>query len=448
MLSSHLVADLERVCDYLIVLAASHVQLAGEVDTLLASHHRLSGPRRDPSTLPASFDVIEESHTDKQSVFLVRTDEPILDPAWTVKPVTMDDLVLAYMSQARDANPVANRVCGCCDDPLHLAPVAHPDRGGRRRARDRRDRRRAHRPAPRAPLQRQRRAVRRERQLRSGQGRVPQKRQDPARVARHPGHRRPGIIGLFWGAPLVARELETGTYRLAWTQSVTRTRWLAVKLAVVGLTSMAVAGLFSLMVSWWASPFDTVNANRFSPPNFDERGIVVIGFAAFAFALGVTAGVVIRRTLPAMATTLVAFVFARLAVIQWIRPHLIAPAVKSAWTPPRAAGGPPPFPPHRNTNADLRPTDHADRHPAPKVAGPHRPGSPVGPPEDRRQAPSGAQHALQECVTKVATKYHLVTTYQPAGRYWAFQWYELAIFVAAALVLSGMCFWFVRRRLA
>jgi ABC-2 type transport system ATP-binding protein len=105
VLSSHLVADLERVCDYLVVLAASHVQVAGEVSTLLASHHRLSGPRRDPRTLPANQVVVEESHTDKQSTLLVRTDEPILDPAWTVRPVTLEDLVLAYMSQARDARP-------------------------------------------------------------------------------------------------------------------------------------------------------------------------------------------------------------------------------------------------------------------------------------------------------------------------------------------------------
>ena len=106
VLSSHLVADLERVCDYLVVLVASHVQLCGEVSELLASHHRLSGPRRDPGTLPADQVVIQESHTDKQSTILVRTNEPILDPAWTVKPVTMEDLVLAYMSQARDTEPV------------------------------------------------------------------------------------------------------------------------------------------------------------------------------------------------------------------------------------------------------------------------------------------------------------------------------------------------------
>jgi ABC-2 type transport system ATP-binding protein len=105
VLSSHLVADLERVCDYLVVLVASHVQLSGEVSDLLASHHRLYGPLRDPSTLPKSWEVIEQSHTDKQSTLLVRTDEAILDPSWNVKPVTLEDLVLAYMSRARDSRP-------------------------------------------------------------------------------------------------------------------------------------------------------------------------------------------------------------------------------------------------------------------------------------------------------------------------------------------------------
>ena len=102
VLSSHLVADLERVCDYLVVLVASRVRIAGEVSTLLASHHRLSGPRRDPGALPAGVEVIEESHTDKQSTLLARTGEPIHDPSWTITPVSMEDLVLAYMSRARD----------------------------------------------------------------------------------------------------------------------------------------------------------------------------------------------------------------------------------------------------------------------------------------------------------------------------------------------------------
>jgi ABC-2 type transport system ATP-binding protein len=102
VLSSHLVGDLERVCDYLIVLIASRVQVAGELTELLASHRRLSGPRRDPRTLPAVQDVVQESHTDKQTVLLVRTDEPIHDPAWSVTPVSLEDLVLAYMSRTRE----------------------------------------------------------------------------------------------------------------------------------------------------------------------------------------------------------------------------------------------------------------------------------------------------------------------------------------------------------
>jgi len=99
VLSSHLIADLERVCDYLVVLVASRVQVAGEVSELLSSHHRLSGPRREAGSLPASQEVIEESHTGKQSTFLARTSGPVHDPAWTVRPVTLDDLVIAYMGR-------------------------------------------------------------------------------------------------------------------------------------------------------------------------------------------------------------------------------------------------------------------------------------------------------------------------------------------------------------
>jgi ABC-2 type transport system ATP-binding protein len=102
VLSSHLVADLERVCDRLVVLVAGSVALTGDVDDLLASHRRLTGPRRRAGTMPANQSAIETSHTDKQTTLLVRSDEPVLDPAWVVSPVTVDDIVLAYMRQARD----------------------------------------------------------------------------------------------------------------------------------------------------------------------------------------------------------------------------------------------------------------------------------------------------------------------------------------------------------
>jgi len=104
ILSSHLVADLERVCDYLVVLVDSRVQVAGDIDELLASHHRLAGPRRDRNALPGDQQVIGESHTDKQSTLVVRTNQPVLDPAWTVEKLDLEDLVLAYMSRAVEQN--------------------------------------------------------------------------------------------------------------------------------------------------------------------------------------------------------------------------------------------------------------------------------------------------------------------------------------------------------
>jgi ABC-2 type transport system ATP-binding protein len=111
VLSSHLVTDLERVCDYLIVLVASRVRIAGDVSALLASHHRLSGSRRDPGTLPAGQEVIEESHTDKQTTLLVRTNEPVHDPAWAVTPVSLEELVIAYMNPANEI-PARRRQLG------------------------------------------------------------------------------------------------------------------------------------------------------------------------------------------------------------------------------------------------------------------------------------------------------------------------------------------------
>jgi hypothetical protein len=262
----------------------------------------------------------------------------------------------------------------------------------------------------------------------------------------------PALTGIFWGAPLVARELETGTFRLAWTQSVTRTRWLAVKLGAIGLSSMAVAGLLSLMVTWWSSPIDRVNLNRFGSEMFGERGITPIGYAAFAFTFGVAAGLLIRRTLPAMAATLVAFVGARLAITYWVRPHLAAPVRASlalnAATLHGFGQGPsgpsviasPNLPDawiYSNLIVDKSghaPTTQFLEAACPSLGAVRRPGP-------------QSQADYQACLAKVAAKFHEAVTYQPASRYWPFQWYETSIFVGLALILTGLCFWWIRHRL-
>jgi hypothetical protein len=272
----------------------------------------------------------------------------------------------------------------------------------------------------------------------------------------------PALLGIFWGAPLVARELETGTYRLAWTQSITRTRWLAAKVALIGLASIAFAGLCSLMITWWSSPVDHVNTNRFTPGAFDERGTVAIGYAAFAFALGLTAGTLIRRTVPAMAATLVAFVGARLAMTYWIRPHLIAPAHTSAGfgsatglgfvgTPVTFVAGPPHianawvYSDHIVDKTGHAPTSQF-LHTFLLKACPNIGAPPSQPPTGGR-VPVGNPAAFQTCIAKLSAKFHETVTYQPAGRYWTFQSYETAIFFAFAFILIGISFWWIRRRL-
>ena len=99
VLSSHVVSDLERVCDHVVVLVDSEVRLAGEVETLLDTHHRLTGPRRATHTLPADQEVVSARHTDRQTTLVVRTERPVLDPAWTVTELGLEDLVLSYMER-------------------------------------------------------------------------------------------------------------------------------------------------------------------------------------------------------------------------------------------------------------------------------------------------------------------------------------------------------------
>ena len=152
----------------------------------------------------------------------------------------------------------------------------------------------------------------------------------------------PAVIGLFWGAPLIARELETGTAALAWNQSVTRTRWLAIKLTVGGLTAMALTEALCLMQTWWAVPISQAVADgsgagvaqsRFSQLNFATHGITPLGYAAFAFTLGVTAGALMRRTIPAMAVTLAIFAAVQVAMPLWSAPTSPRPITRSSRSP-------------------------------------------------------------------------------------------------------------------
>jgi hypothetical protein len=260
----------------------------------------------------------------------------------------------------------------------------------------------------------------------------------------------PALVGLFWGAPLVTREFETGTFRLVWTQGITRTHWMAIKLTIVGLASMAVAGLLSLMVTWWSSPLDRANPNQFSEL-FAERGIVAIGYAAFAFALGVTVGLLIRRTIPAMATTLVAYVIVRLGVTK-LRPHFQAPITLHEKLATTAQGvvenvpGPgAATPPHLGDwvlssnvlDASGQPFNATKLNCSVLVT-----------PGGTTPSPSSAASACLPRIREYSAGLRQVITYQPSNRYWPFQCYETAIFIGLALVLAGFCFWWIRRRLA
>jgi hypothetical protein len=262
----------------------------------------------------------------------------------------------------------------------------------------------------------------------------------------------PAIIGTFWAAPLLTREFEAGTFQLAWTQSVTRTRWLAAKLGVGALVAMATAGLFSLLLTWWSGPIDTaapfdkgnsITFLRLGFALFPTRGITPLGYAAFAFALGVTAGVLIRRTVPAMAATLATFLFIQIAWPIWVRPRLIPPASKFVALTAANIG-----------NADLAVGPGGSTILVPRLASMtgdwmistqniDLAGRPFN-----LNSVSVCQGNTPQACDNALNSLHLraVIAYQPASRFWALQWYETGIFLAAALVLAGFCFWWIRRR--
>jgi hypothetical protein len=260
----------------------------------------------------------------------------------------------------------------------------------------------------------------------------------------------PGVIGIFWGAPLIAREFETGTFRLAWTQTITRTRWLAVKLSLLGLAAMAVTEGLSLMFGWWAAPIGQaarvanfprfpLGMGPFSLPAFDAHGISPLGYAAFAFALGVTTGVLIRRTVPAMAVTLAIFAAIQIAMPLGIRPHLFPPAHANVSIAEQFSGQQSETPGGGFTlTLSFIPSQPGAWILSSRAV--NAAGQPVS------VMPAACLHQNDPVPCLVSHGIRVAVTYQPTSRYWAMQWTETAIYLALALALTGFCFWRVSRR--
>jgi hypothetical protein len=242
----------------------------------------------------------------------------------------------------------------------------------------------------------------------------------------------PMLIGVFWGGPLIARELEHGTHRLVWTQSHGRARWLAARLGVYLAGAVAVAAVMTEVMTWWFTAVDRIQVNgtatfgRLNSDVFDFRGIVPLAYTAFAFAVGAAAGAVFKRTIPAMVATLVVYLPTKIAVGLW-REHFQPPITESyafGADNPRAGKG-----------------DWQVSHQVIDKTGAviNR----ISVPDACRVIVDKTQ--MQACVAEQGG-YRFVDTYHPVERFWTFQLIESGIFVGlAAVLLAGAVWWVVRR---
>jgi hypothetical protein len=240
----------------------------------------------------------------------------------------------------------------------------------------------------------------------------------------------PFAIGGFLGAPLLAREWESGTWQLAWTQAVPRVRWLVVKLAALGALTVLLTAAFSALVTWYREPLNLFG--RFEIDGFDVSGIVPPAYALFAFALAVGGGVLVRRSLPALATALVAFVAVRATVAGWLRPHYRTPITVIEAIPPGSGEV-------STTTTNLQ--DGILDQGISDSAG-HR---------LTDLAASIVEHKAIEAGIDPTTYlhdhgYHRWVTYQPADRFWTFQLIETGFIVGLAAILLALIVWRVKRR--
>lgn len=237
----------------------------------------------------------------------------------------------------------------------------------------------------------------------------------------------PAAIGAFWGAPLIATEIERHADRLVWTQSVTRRRWLATKLVVISLICVVAVGLFSAAFTRWATQIDAVG-NRIGTANFGQRGIVPVSYALFALALGTLLGLVIRRTLPAIATTVVVFIAVRMAVQQLIRPYLVAPVEMSTPTfDQRSLGG---------WILSSRTVDSVGR----TISGFE---SQIAATCGITRQTTDYESAISTCAHDLGI--HDITRLHPDNQFWILQYYESGIFIAIAAALTLASFYILRR---
>jgi hypothetical protein len=261
----------------------------------------------------------------------------------------------------------------------------------------------------------------------------------------------PALLGAFWGAPLVARELEAGTHNLVWNKGITRGRWLATKVALVGGAAALLSGLSSLAVTWWASDASQEAGSRVLPVVFGARGVAPAGYALFAFCLGLVMGILLRRVLPAMAVTLAVFLAVQIAVPVLVREHLV-PATQET-----VAISLENMTEVRFVNSG-RPEDGVQevgvRSPAGTWMTGHQlvdgAGNPAAVPQVLascliRWHTVGAQRdELPTCMAQTAEAgYRQRLSYHGESTFWPLQWTELGLFLA----LSGGLLWLAFRRI-
>jgi ABC-type transport system involved in multi-copper enzyme maturation permease subunit len=248
----------------------------------------------------------------------------------------------------------------------------------------------------------------------------------------------PLLFGMFWGGPAVARERETGTMQFAWTQSVTRRRWLSVKTGWLLLASAVFGGAVAGIVTWWYGPLNALNQEQFTPVKFDIQGIVPIGYAVFAMALGIAAGTLIGRSLPALAVTGGVFLAIRLVVTYWVRVHYM-PAVTTIYSVTQNLTG----------KGAVWPLTQGVVLPDGQLTTTLSvgPGHIIGfgtIPAACLQATQVPISSTLACMARLG--YRSFATYQPGYRFWPFQFIETGVFVTLAAALIAVTFLVVLRR--